>query len=170
SLLFAAMIAWIAAGPFLVMDTFHYGAVAFGLIQGLIFGTFIFGTRLVSQLIEKISMERITKLSISLAIFGGILSFALCEMTDYLAALVLPMMIFALGAGMGFPVFNRLSIEGSQEPMGIKIALFASFMGVSGLVGSGIVSFWYTGSLAGFAFFLFIFALCLIPLYGKYSN
>lgn len=166
SLLFTAMIAWIAAGPFLVMDSFHYSAMAFGLIQGFVFGSFILGAHFVGKFIEKTSIGTLTKISISLAILGGGLSFiSNFIIKNYLFSAVFPMMVFAFGAGIGFPVFNRLAIEGSKEPMGIKMALFASFMGVSGLLGSMIISTLYTGTVFGFSSILLAFSVCLLPLY-----
>lgn len=166
SLLFAAMIAWIAAGPFLVMDSFHYSAIAFGLMQGFVFGSFILGTHFVGKFIERIHIVKITKISIFLAVLGGVLGFVLSLIIkEYIFLAVLPMMIFAFGAGIGFPVFNRLAIEGSREPMGIKMALFASFMGISGLLGSMIISSLYTGTVFGFSSILFAFSAALLPLY-----
>jgi Bcr/CflA subfamily drug resistance transporter len=112
SLLFAAMIAWIAAGPFLVMDSFHYSGLVFGVLQGFVFGSFILGTHFVSHFIGKVAISKITKISIFLAILGGCLSFILSLLIkDYLFSAVFPMMVFAFGAGIGFPVFNRLAIE-----------------------------------------------------------
>lgn len=166
SLLFAAMIAWIAAGPFLVMESFHYSAVAFGLMQALVFGSFILGTRFVGQYIEQIPLRKITKISILLAILGGTSGFILSLIfKEYIILAVFPMMIFAFGAGMGFPVFNRLAIEGSSESMGIKMALFASFMGISGLFGSIIIGSLYTGTVFGFTLILFGFSVALLLLY-----
>ncbi|MBA2652414.1 MAG: multidrug effflux MFS transporter [Tatlockia sp.] len=166
SLLFAAMIAWIAAGPFLVMDSFHYSAIAFGLMQGFVFGSFILGTHFVGKFIEKVPIVKITKISIFLAVIGGVLGFVLSLIIkEYIFLAVLPMMIFAFGSGIGFPVFNRLAIEGSTESMGIKMALFASFMGISGLLGSVIISSLYTGTVFGFSSILFAFSAALLPLY-----
>ncbi|MBS0359380.1 MAG: multidrug effflux MFS transporter [Proteobacteria bacterium] len=164
SILFAAMIAWIAAGPFLVMDSFHYSALVFGLMQALVFGAFIFGTHRVSKFIERMPIEKITRISVSLAVAAGILSVMLSLLTrDNLFNVVFPMMIFAFGAGIGFPVFNRLAIEGSNESMGIKMALFASFMGMSGLLGSVVIGSFYTGTVLGFSSILLTFSVALLP-------
>lgn len=166
SLLFSAMIAWIAAGPFLVMDSFHYSGLVFGVLQGFVFGSFILGTHFVSHFIGKVAISKITKISIFLAILGGCLSFILSFLIkDYLFSAVFPMMIFAFGAGIGFPVFNRLAIEGSTESMGIKMALFASFMGISGLLGSVVISSFYTGTVFGFSSILLAFSVALLLLY-----
>jgi Bcr/CflA subfamily drug resistance transporter len=166
SLLFAPMIAWIAAGPFLVMDSFHYSGLVFGILQGFVFGAFILGTHFVSRIIGKVLISKIKKISIFLAILGGSLSFILSLLIkDYLFSAVFPMMVFAFGAGIGFPVFNRLAIEGSTESMGIKMALFASFMGISGLIGSVIISSFYTGTVFGFSSILLVFSVALLLLY-----
>ena len=156
ALLFAAMNAWITAGPFLVMDLFHYSPVIYGLLQGAVFSSFILGTRLLSRIIEKTPLSTIKKMSITLAFLGGILSLILCLLVpNYLFAILFPMMIIALGAGIGFPVFNRLAIESSNEPMGIKMALFPSFLGMGGFLGSMMISSFYTGTTLGFSFIIF---------------
>lgn len=168
SLLFGAMIAWIAAGPFLVIESFHHSALSFGYIQVLVFVSFILGTQLVSRLIEKISIKKITKLSILLAFVGGLLSLVLSLlMRDHLFDVIFPMIIFAFGSGIGFPVFNRLAIEGSKESMGIKMAIFASFMGISGFLGSIVISSFYTGTVLGFSAILFAFSVALISVYDQ---
>lgn len=166
SLLFAAMIAWITAGPFLIMKLFHYSAIAFGFIQGLVFGSFILGTRWVGKYIEKMPIYKITNLSIILAIIGGILFLLLRLSTkDNLFSMVFPMMILALGAGIGFPVFNRLAIEGSNEPMGIKVALFSSFMGMGGLIGSVAISTFYKGTTFSFSLIMASFTSLITLIY-----
>jgi len=164
-LLFAAMIAWIAAGPFLVVDSFHHSALTFGWIQALIFGSFMLGTRVVSKMIHTVSIEKITKISIGSAFLGGLLSLV-CSVVfpNHLIDIVLPMMILALGSGIGFPVFNRMAVEGSEESMGVKVALFSSFMGVSGLLGSIMISSFYDGSVLGFSSVIFGFMTILLLL------
>ena len=168
SLLFSAMIAWIAAGPFLIMDTFNYSAVVFGVLQCLVFGSFILGTHVVRRLVEKISIDKITQISLSIVVFGGLFSLILNLLTkNYLASLILPMMIFAFGSGIGFPVFNRLAIEGSQAPMGITMALLASFMGISGLFGSLLISALHMGTIFGFSVILLAFSFILLLIYRR---
>jgi DHA1 family multidrug/chloramphenicol efflux transport protein-like MFS transporter len=165
SLLFGAMISWIAAGPFLVIKTFHYSEIMFGVMQGLVFGAFILGTQWVGRFVGKISIAKIAKMSILLAFIGGLSSLLLSLLNQgYLLNVVIPMIIFAFGAGLGFPIFNRLAIEGSHEPMGIRMAVFASLMGISGLLGSLIISSLYTGSVLGFSSILFGFSVLLLTL------
>ena len=165
SLLFSAMIVWIASGPFLVMETFGYSALNFGIIQGIVFGSFISGTHFVNRSIEKLTIEKITKISIDIAILGGVLSLILSLiLRNMLFTVMVPMMIFGFGAGVGFPVFNRLAIEGSDSPMGIKMSLFASFMGISALIGSLIVSSFYNGTTLVYSLILGTFSFALFIL------
>lgn len=166
SLLFSAMIAWIAAGPFLVIESFHRTSITFGLIQAMIFGSFILGTQVVRRFIGKMSISKITKISIALACFSGVISLA-CSVVavDRLFDVVFPMMLFAFGSGLGFPVFNRMAIEGSDEPMGIKMALFSSFMGIGGLFGSVMISSFYNGTILSFSLIIFVIAFLLALLY-----
>jgi DHA1 family multidrug/chloramphenicol efflux transport protein-like MFS transporter len=166
SLLFSAMIAWIAAGPFLVIESFHRTSITFGLIQGMVFGSFIVGTQVVRRFIGKMPISQIKKTSIALACFSGFLSLAFSLVAvERLFDVVFPMMLFAFGSGIGFPVFNRMAIEGSEEPMGIKMALFSSFMGIGGLFGSIVISSFYNGTILSFALIIFVIACLLALLY-----
>ena len=54
SLSFSALIAWITAGPFLMMNTFHYSPLGFGVLQGLVFSSIILGNQLVRRIIENL--------------------------------------------------------------------------------------------------------------------
>ncbi len=163
SILFSAMIAWISAGPFLVMDYFRHSALSFGILQGLVFGSFILGSQLLRRLLDTLSFEKITQLSLALALCAGVLGFILnLAFAPQLFTLIFPMMLFALAAGIGFSLLSRLGIEASHESMGIKMALFSSFIGVSGLLGS-IISSIYAETSFGFSTMILIFSLALLP-------
>lgn len=163
SLSFLALIAWIAAGPFLMMTNFHYSPLAFGMIQGLIFGAIILGNHAVRILIDKISAEKMMRLSLVITIIAGLSSFLLSVLfRNYLADIILPMIIFSFGSSLGFPVFHRLAIEASPAPMGVKIALIASFMGVFALLGS--LAALYAGTVFGFASLLLVISVALLGL------
>jgi len=168
TMLFSAMIAWIAAGPFLIMQHFGYSAISFGVLQVLVFGSFISGTKTVSKLLESVSITTLMILSLGIALIGGFSCITMGYLAPaYLASIIVSMVIVAFGAGMGFPLFNRLAIEGSNQSMGITMAMFSSFLGIGGLLGSFVVSYIYTGALIQFSLIIFSFTLIGAVLYLK---
>lgn len=168
AMLFGAMVAWVAAGPFLVMDTFKHSPFVFGIIQGFIFLSFIIGTRIVNQKIEAIGTKPLIKYSVTLSLLGALLSLILSySFTDQLIDILLPMLLIGSGAGIGFPIFNRLAVEGSEHGMGIKMAMLSSFIGIGGLLGSGVMSSFFAGSLIQFSWILFAFTIVAWLIYLK---
>ena len=164
--LFSAMIAWITAGPFLIMEKFNYSSVVYGILQAVVFGCFIIGSHSTKRLINHFSPDTIAKIGATIAVIGGIVSISLAFLAkDLLIDLIVPMMLVALGSGIGFPVFNRLAIERSNETMGVKIAIFASATGLSALAGSAIVSIFYDGTVLGFSWIIFISSLITFLFY-----
>jgi len=58
-LMLCGIILWIAAGSFLIINTFHYTPIMFGVFQIFIFGSFIIGTQATKYLVEKIELEKL---------------------------------------------------------------------------------------------------------------
>lgn len=159
-LLFAAMIAWIAAGPFLLVDSFHLETLDFGLIQVVIFGSFIVCTRLVKRLMTSVTLANIIRLGIGLSVFGGTCALIASSLwPNTLWPTIVAMMFLAGGSGFAFPVLNRLAIDASDAPMGARVAMSSFLMTASGMVASGIISTVYNGSLLSLAIILFCFSV-----------
>ncbi|MBB71159.1 MAG: hypothetical protein CMF50_02020 [Legionellales bacterium] len=155
--LFGAMIAWIAAGPFLLIDRFHLSTMSFGLVQVIVFGAYIVGTHCVRRLIKRFSLDSLVMFGVILGITAGIYAFVTSMLwPDELTHMIIAMVILAAGTGLTYPIVNRLAVEASDEVMSAKIALFSCFIGMSGMGGSAIVSFVYDGSLASFGEILVI--------------
>lgn len=155
--LFAGMIAWIAAGPFLLIDRFHFHTISFGIAQAFIFGSFIIGTRLVKPWMKLLSLKTIIKIGISISLLGGIYSLGTSIIfPNNIWNMIIAMMLLAGGSGLAFPILNRLAIESSIEPMGSRVAISSSLMGISGMIGSAIVSQVYNGTLFSLGIILFI--------------
>src|SRR3990167_11015180 len=158
--LFAAMIAWIAAGPFLLIDHFHYGTIGFGIAQVFIFGSYIVFTRSVKYLMTKLKLKNITIIGIVIAMIGA--CYALTTSLIFSESpwnMIIAMMLIAGGSGLVFPVVERLGIESSQEPMGSKVAISSLLMGLSCMVGSALISGFYHDTL--FSLSIILVSLCL---------
>lgn len=161
---FAAMIAWVAAGPFLLIDHFHFSTLGFGIVQALVFGSFILATRFVKKLMESLQLQTVIKIGLTLLLAGGV--YALISSIiwpNILWNTIIAMMLLAGGTGLAFPILNRLAVESSAEPMGSRVAVSSFLMGVSSTLASAIVSAVYNDSLFSLAIVLFGFgALALI--------
>jgi Bcr/CflA subfamily drug resistance transporter len=164
--LFGALIAWIAAGPFLIITTFHRSTFEFGLLQVLVFGSYIAGTRFVKPMLKKYSTAFLIRVSLSIAVTGGALSLLTLYYSQSLSVIIIALMLIAGGTGFASPLLNRTAMESSQEPMGSRMAMYSTLMGLFCIVGSGLISAFYDGTLVAFAAILFVFTLIAFLLKG----
>lgn len=156
--IFGAFIAWIAYSPFLFIEKMGYSPFLYGCFQTIVFGSFIAGTRLIKVLMEKFNLNTLIMTGLSCALTGSLFSILLSLFTDRWFALVIPLTLFAFGAGLIFAPLNRLSIESSEEPMGQKVAVFSSMMGLFCVTGSMLASFFYNGTSMALALIIGISA------------
>lgn len=165
-LIFAIMLAWITDGPFLVLERFHQSPVVFGLMQIIIFGTLIIGTKCVPFLLEKLSLRQMINLSISIVTSACVLALVLTYVTpDKLYDVVIPLSLIAFSSGISFPVFNRLAVESKQGTLAIKMSLFSSFIAMSGFIGSLLITLFHQGGATDFAHIISGLGLSTIVLY-----
>lgn len=147
-MIFAAMIAWLSAGPFLLYDTFHLDSLHFGLVQMFVFGSYILGNRATKRLMETLTLEQVIA-------YGWALSLAGCAYCVAYAAFmptnfypILPgLMLLTLGAGLSMPIYSRLAIEQSEEPMGSKVAFTTFSMTLFGVIATLIINLFFTNTL-----------------------
>jgi len=149
---FAGFLAWVTAGPLLVIEDFHYSPLAFGFIQAAVFIAYILGNRVVKYVLNWFDIHLVVHLGLSIALIGGLLGLglALCFPTSlfpFLAAL----MLYSFGSALCFSPLNRLIIETSTEPMGVRVSIFAVFMTSFAALGSGMSSLFFNGSLVSLA-------------------
>jgi DHA1 family multidrug/chloramphenicol efflux transport protein-like MFS transporter len=151
--IFTGFIVWISAGPLLVIQTFHFSPMAFGWIQAFIFAAFILANFLVKHLLEKIGVQRLIWLGIVITLCGGILLgvFAFF-LPDALSLFIIAMTIYSFGAAFCFPPLNRCIIEASDEPMGVRVALFTVLWTSFAVLGSLIASIYFDGSIPSTAY------------------
>lgn len=150
--IFSGFIAWLTAGPLLLIDSFHYSPIMFGLVQALVFGAYIFGNRLVKYLLEQFTIAHLVWLglliSVSGSVCGAIFSIYLSQS---LLTFIVAMTIFSFGSALCFAPLNRAIIETSTEPMGVRMAIFAVCLGAFAVFGSGLASIFFNGTIASLA-------------------
>lgn len=149
---------WIVGGPFLIINQFKLNTLYFGLIQILIFGSQILGAQLVKRVIHRIEINRLINHGLNISLFASLLAVGLClNFPDKLIGLVLCLMIFCFGTALSSPL-QRLCIEASPEPIGARMAIYATLISLFCSLASFLFSFTYTGSLLWFASLLFLLA------------
>ena len=142
------MIAWISAGPFLVMDKFKLNTFIFGIFQALVFGSLIIGSQCVKYLITKMEINNLINLGLIICLSGSIIGFTLSIIyPDFLPGLVLSLMIFTFGSSLAYSPSQRIAIEACKEPMGARMAVLSSMMCSFGVIGGLLVSSTYNGTL-----------------------
>lgn len=151
-LVYAGFIAWISAGPLLVIDEFQRSAVEFGVIQLVVFAVYIFGNSLVKYLMEWLGVLALVQLGLGCSLMGGILVY----LTAYfyptsLYPFIIAFLIYSFGAALCFAPLNRIIIESSEELMGIRVAFFTVCITIYGAIGSAAASWLFNGSVKSLA-------------------
>ncbi len=153
-----AKVAWIVGGPFLIICQFKLNILYFGLIQILIFGSQILGVQIVKRIIHNVEINRLINHGLSISLFASLLAVCLSFIfPDKLIGLVICLMIFCFGTALSGPL-QRLCIEASPEPMGARMAVYATSISLFCGLASFLFSFTYTSSLLWFASLLFVLA------------
>lgn len=165
--IFAAMIAWLSAGPFLLYDTFKMDTLHFGLSQTFVFGAYIVGTKVNERLLNIFKLHNILWLGWLFCMIGTGYSFgyALYNPLDFYP--ILPgLMFITLGAGLSLPIYSRLAIEHSDEPMGPKVAMTTFSMTLFGVFATLLVNIFFTNTLLSLALTVGGCIVCGFVLFG----
>lgn len=160
--LFGGIMAWLAAGPFLVNTTFKQSVIMFGVYQAVIFMGFIIGTRITRRLLNKFTPKRIIHDGLLCACIGGVGGLLWSYLyPENLYGLIIGLTLFSLGSGICMAPLNRVSIASCEAyPMGTRVALFSCIMSLFGALGSVLASVFYTAGALSLA--ILIAALSLL--------
>lgn len=144
---FAGFISWITAGPLLVIHSLKYSVMAFGWMQAAVFFAYIFGSHVVNWLTEKHSAHRLVKVGLYISLVAGILmSLFSYYLPDQFILYLITIILYSFGSALIYAPLNRLIIETSDQPMGIRVAVFTVGLMGCGVLGSGIASYVYNGT------------------------
>ncbi len=164
-LIFAAMIAWIAAGPFLIITTFDLGIFWFGFLQLFIFAAFVIGARVLNKFIDSTETNHMIKVGLSISASGGLIALISGLLfPEFLWGTIIGVTVISFGNGICFPTLNRSAMDSSNAPMGSKTAIFSASMSGMGAVSSALISTIYTGSLFSLGTLLCGFTLLALVL------
>lgn len=156
--LFSGFIVWITVSPFLVISSFHYSTIAFGLFQAFIFIFYIIGNQSVDYLMEKIGIKSLIRLGLTFIIVGGMaVSLTAWCFPNTLYPFIASMTIYSIGSALCFAPLNRTIIEASTERMGVRVAIFTVIL---------MLSLAFTSAIAGQRFDGTILSLALLTSVG----
>ncbi len=156
-LLFCGFITWIAAGPFLVIDSFKQSPFKFGIYQTLIFTSYIFANHLVKRLIDKVNIKKLIQFGLSICFVASFISVGIAMLFPHLMlGMIIVYIIYAFGSGFAFAPLNRLSIEAIDAPMGLRMAIFSTVMSGFAALGSILVGLFFNGTLLALALIIFV--------------
>lgn len=164
--LFLAFICWIVESPFIIIETRGYSRLEFGIIQFLIFVWFIIGSQLTRILIDRMSVFKTIEMGLLTACFGALFLATLVHFEmDSLYAVVIAMMVISFGAAIAFGPLNRCAIESAKEPMGRRTAMQSTFMGIFGVIGIMLVTFFNDKTLDNVSYLVVLGVLSAIAIY-----
>jgi hypothetical protein len=157
-LIFGGFIAWITLGPFLLLQYFHRPVIYFGIVQALVFISFIVGMQSIRFFIDSISARKLIKGGLILALCASTLNLIFSIiLADNLFIFTFCLMLFAYASGLISAPLNRLAIEAAHsQPMGARVAIYSSGMSIFGILGSSLATIFYNKQAISITAILFL--------------
>lgn len=142
------IVAWITVSSFLVIDSFKYSPLSYGLMQAFIFLGFIIGSRLVQKNIMVINATKFIHYGLIVTTLSALASVLLAILfPHFLFGLILSMAAYATGGSLMVGTLNRSAIDACKEPMGVRLSIFSSMISLAIVSGSTLASIIYNGTL-----------------------
>jgi MFS family permease len=151
-LIFTGFIVWLTAGPLLVIEHLQYSPMVFGVIQAIVFLAYMLGSHLVKHILEKMGLKSLIWLGLLVTLAGGWAAMLVTQLFSlHLPLFIAALTIYSFGSALCFAPLNRIIIESSREPMGVRVSLFTVLWTLFAVLGSFIASIWYDGSIGSIA-------------------
>jgi len=146
---------WIVESPFIIIETMDKSPLYFGAVQAIIFSTFIIGAQITKHAILHYSANAIVKGGLSIASVGAGLFLIFSHVYVHMVLIVAAMVIVALGSALVFGPLNRMAIESATEPMGQRMAIFSTAVGLFAGAGSILVTLFNDKTFANLSMMIF---------------
>ncbi len=159
SCLIAIFFFWMFDAPFLMINVYGSSPLYYGLSQAAIFSCFFVGAWITKQCISKFPLVKIVRVSIACTLLGTILFVLVALYLDSIYLSVACMMIISTGSSILFGPVNRIAIEASSEPMGIRTAVFSTTIGLFGALAGWILTLFKVQTLISTAWMVVISTL-----------
>ncbi len=167
--LFAGLIVWITAGPFIIVDLFKLPTVDFGLYQAIIFGCFILGSLSLKLAVVSRHQKKLRNGFLIVVFIATACAILLSwQEPKILLGFFLPLCIYAFGGGLLMPILSRNAVDACVDmPMGAIMAIQATLLSSFGVISSASVGFFYKHSMLPISVIIFIFATLACVGYKK---
>jgi MFS family permease len=169
--MYAGMIIWTTASPYLIIFRLGHTPKLFGWSQVPIYGAYILGTLFVRALLKSASLNRLVVVGLTICAGSGaaLLLTALILPMDVMT-LVIPMACYGFGFGLTSAPLMRSTIKALEHTdlarnRGAATALFYLWMICIGVVGSALSSLFCNVTL--FTLSLICFIALLAPLLNQ---
>lgn len=160
------LIAWLLAGPFIVIRQFHYPNYVFGLIQLVVFTSYMMASRVVSRFAESHNNRQFVIVGLVLMTFGASLAEGMAYLfPHHLWWTVGGVVLLMFGNGLVMPIMSRLTLESSDVSMGVRTSVLMMTRTLTGIMASLSVSFLYDGTLASMTRIMLVFILITAGLF-----
>lgn len=142
AMLFGGIIAWITASPFLLIGTYHFTPIEFGLAQIPIFGSYIVGTLVLKFALHYDTKEtRIISIGIIIAAFIASLMFILCKISlGNVIALIILVSLYGFVFGMISAPLNRVTVKSVEFGLGKTMAIFDFLLGLCATISTVLIN------------------------------
>ena len=158
--LISGLIGWMLAAPFLVTEKFRYSIIYYGLFQVLVFSSFVAGMTIVKRKLDDDNINWFVRTGLSCGLCGAIVTLIVAySFSHSIVAFILSLMILSLGGGLCFPILNRLAIEASDAPMGLRMSMVTLTMIGMATINTLSLSLIYNGSLSSLAWYILIYSV-----------
>lgn len=136
--LFLGFISWIVESPFVIMTTFGRTEIEFGLIQLIIFGSFVIGTQITRIMVERVEPTTLIEHGQAIALVSAVFLILFSAVfKEPLYWVTFAMVINSIGTALVFGPLNRLAVDSCAEPMGRRMAIastLTAFFGTFAIV------------------------------------
>jgi Bcr/CflA subfamily drug resistance transporter len=131
---------WMFESPFIIIEHMGYSKLFYGLAQTVIFSVFFVGAKVTDWWLNKNTLKSLINTGLAITMVG-VLALLLTSIgwnSIYLA--IVCMIIISFGSSMLFGPVNRLTIEASKQPMGRRIGVFSTTIGLCGALCGWIIT------------------------------
>lgn len=139
-LLGGGLYVFLAASPFLLLETYHVAPANLGWCYGVIASGAAGGALSASWLATRVDARRAMRWAIALAALATLVLLAgIARQVHHVAALIGPMMAYAFGGGVVVPNAMMAALAGLRGRLGTAVSLYGAMqMGGSALAASAV--------------------------------
>ncbi|GEM_PF-2330321 len=166
-LLLGGLVVYLTAAPFIIITKLKFSPEYFGYTQLPVFATYILGGLYVGSSPEETHIRMLLKRGIKLVFIAGICLLLSCYFfKNSIYAFILPMMLYGLGFSFCASTLVTEVMSLGSEMKGYAAAFLGFGMAISCVLCSGMLSFFYDGTLVSVAFIIFTIAGLALLIYN----